>query len=81
MDEVGGTAEVGEPPEDDKEVVAVSTLAVLHVLCDSGASSSRKCIGVAGTHSCGHARFRLFASIEVSQPTSSSSQRVRGHTH
>jgi hypothetical protein len=32
---VGETAEVGEPPEGDEEVVIVSTLPVLRVSCDS----------------------------------------------
>jgi hypothetical protein len=35
MDEVGETAEVGEPPEGDEEVVVVSTLPVLCVSWDS----------------------------------------------
>ena len=48
-DEVGETAEVGEPPEGDEEAVVVSTLPVLCVSCDSRVEVLLLC-GVAVAH-------------------------------
>jgi hypothetical protein len=49
LDEVGETAEVGEPPEGDEEAIVVSTLPVLRVSCDSRVEVLLLC-GVTGAH-------------------------------